>query len=228
MTQQTSNSDPQQFLLSNPLAEHNSGVALSSNQIPLGGTGNMYHGQGGRAFVQGGGGSSQFHSFNAGQPGEEYARGSYAPIAVGHNANASSTFSSSSSLSGGSRKKRSKRSKRGTRVKRNKCKCDLITFGGSRRRRSHRSGCKCKHVCIRCKKYIKRKSNKNKRLFQQNGGSGSGGNGEMTVGWGSPYGSSTSGEANAGYSIGGSVSRDLTALANPAQPTAYNSCHPVA
>lgn len=48
-----------QYMNSNPLAEHNAGIALSSKQIPVGGggTGNMYQGQAGRAFVQGGGGS---------------------------------------------------------------------------------------------------------------------------------------------------------------------------
>ena len=46
------------YLRSNPLAEHNSGIALSSKDVPQNGTGNMYDGQGGRAFVQGGGGMS--------------------------------------------------------------------------------------------------------------------------------------------------------------------------
>lgn len=72
---------------SNPLAEHNAGIALSSKQISVGGggTGNMYQGQAGRAFVQGGGGMSQFHSFDGGNADSAYAHGSYAPVTVGYN-----------------------------------------------------------------------------------------------------------------------------------------------
>ena len=76
------------YLRSNPLAEHNSGIALSSKDIPQnGGTGNMYQGQAGRAFVQGGGGMSQFYSFNPGVADSDsaHARGSYAPVTVGIN-----------------------------------------------------------------------------------------------------------------------------------------------
>ena len=76
-----------EYLRSNPLAEHNSGIALSSKELPLhgGGTGNMYPGQGGRAFVQGGGGMSQFYSSDVGNPENAYANGSYAPVTVGYN-----------------------------------------------------------------------------------------------------------------------------------------------
>ena len=76
-----------EYLRSNPLAEHNSGIALSSKELPLhgGGTGNMYAGQGGRAFVQGGGGMSQFYSSDVGNPENAYANGSYAPVTVGYN-----------------------------------------------------------------------------------------------------------------------------------------------
>ena len=79
------------YLHSNPLAEHNSGIALSSKDIPQNsGTGNMYQGQGGRAFVQGGGGMSQFYSFNPSVSESEnvHARGSYAPVSVGINSSA--------------------------------------------------------------------------------------------------------------------------------------------
>ena len=94
------------YLRSNPLAEHNSGIALSSKDIPQnGGTGNMYPGQAGRAFVQGGGGMSQFYSFNPGVADSDsaHARGSYAPVTVGIN---------SVATGGGStrRKKNSKKS----------------------------------------------------------------------------------------------------------------------
>ena len=193
-----------QYLHSNPLAEHNSGIALSSKDIPQnGGTGNMYPGQAGRAFVQGGGGMSQFHSFNPGNSDSDsaYARGSYAPVSVGLN---------SVTRGGGSRKKHSSRSykKKATyrrhrhSMKCKKCKCDIIIGSNGVRRHSRF----CKHKS--CNKSYKN-SNTRRRL-QQHGGS--------TF-------------ANAAYSIAGpgtEVTRETTALANPAPHTAYNSCHPVA
>ena len=131
-----------QYMNSNPLAEHNAGIALSSKQIPVGGggTGNMYQGQAGRAFVQGGGGMSQFHSFDGGNQDSTYARGSYAPVSVGYN---------SVTCGGGRRRrKRSSKSKRKVRKtgRRNKkCGCDIVTgFGGRRSRRSSACRCKCK------------------------------------------------------------------------------------
>ena len=127
---------------SNPLAEHNAGIALSDKQIPVGGggTGNMYQGQAGRAFVQGGGGMSQFHSFDGGNADSAYAHGSYAPVTVGYN---------SVTSGGGSRRKRGSKSKRKVRKtgRRNKkCGCDIVTgFGGRRSRRRMRTcRCKCK------------------------------------------------------------------------------------
>ena len=193
------------YLHSNPLAEHNSGIALSSNQIPQnGGIGNMYPGQAGRAFVQGGGGMSQYHSFNPGNSDSDsaYARGSYAPVSVGLN--------SVTSGGGASRKKRSsRRYKKKATYRRNhrsmkckKCKCDIIVGGNGIRRHSRL----CKHKC--CNKTCK-KSN-TRRGIQQ-------------------YGGTTF--ANAAYSVAGSgteVNRMNIALANPAPYTAYNSCHPVA
>jgi len=189
------------YLRSNPLAEHNSGIALSSKDIPQNGTGNMYDGQGGRAFVQGGGGMSQFHSFNPGANDADsaHARGSYAPVTVGIN---------SVATGGGStrRKKNSKKSasasasRRRRRVtKSKKCKCDIIIGVGGVRRHSR----SCKH------KYCKKTKSIRRRVSQQ------GGNGSF---------------ANAAYSIGGAqteVTPSTTALANPAPHTAYNSCHPV-
>lgn len=76
-----------EYLRSNPLAEHNSGIALSSKELPSqnSGTGNMYPGQAGRAFVQGGGGMSQYYSSDVGNPENAYANGSYAPVTVGYN-----------------------------------------------------------------------------------------------------------------------------------------------
>jgi hypothetical protein len=188
---------------SNPLAEHNAGIALSSKQIPVGGggTGNMYQGQAGRAFVQGGGGMSQFHSFDGGNQDSTYARGSYAPVSVGYN----------SVTSGGSRSRRrsSKRKVRKTGRCNKKRGCDIVTgFGGSRRRRR----CRC---CKSCRRSRKQRSQRK----SQSGG-----------GWGAPYGSSAASGVNAGYSIGGpdtGVTPSTIALANPAAPTAYNSCHPV-
>ena len=193
------------YLRSNPLAEHNSGIALSSKDIPQnGGTGNMYDGQGGRAFVQGGGGMSQFYSFNPGVADSDsaHARGSYAPVTVGMNSVATGGGGGSTR-----RKKNSSASRRRSRNRRRltkckKCKCDIIIGVGGTRRHTRF----CKHKC--CKK---NKTRGGRRVsFRQQGGSGS--------------------FANAAYSIGGSgtdVGPSTTALANPAPYTAYNSCHPV-
>ena len=77
----------------------------------------MYMGQAGRAFVQGGGGMSQFYSFNGGKPEDAYAHGSYAPVAVGHN---------SVTRGGGKRKRNARKTK--------KCDCDIVTGVGGRSR----------------------------------------------------------------------------------------------
>jgi hypothetical protein len=193
------------YLRSNPLAEHNAGIALSSKDIPQnGGTGNMYPGQAGRAFVQGGGGMSQFYSFNPGVADSDsaHARGSYAPVTVGIN-----SVATGGGGGGGStrRKKNSKKSSAASRRRRvakcKKCKCDIIISGGGVRRHTRL----CKHKCC------KRTKTYGRRTFRQQGG----GNGSF---------------ANAAYSIGGAqteVTPSTTALANPAPYTAYNSCHPV-
>jgi len=196
------------YLRSNPLAEHNSGIALSSKDIPQNGTGNMYEHQGGRAFVQGGGGMSQFYSFNPGVADSDsaHARGSYAPVSVGINSVAATTGGStrrkkSSSASSASRRRSYRRHRRVTKCK--KCKCDIIIGVGGVRRHSRF----CKHKC--CKK---NKTHRGRRVsFRQQGGS-------------------SGSFANAAYSIGGAgtdVGPSTTALANPAPYTAYNSCHPV-
>ncbi len=200
-----------QYMNSNPLAEHNAGIALSSKQIPVGGggaTGNMYQGQAGRAFVQGGGGMSQFHSFDGGNVDSAYARGSYAPVTVGYN----------SVTSGGgsrSRKRSNKRKSRKTGRRNKKRSCDIVTgFGGSHRRRGYR-------YCRTCRKRLMKRFVHSRKRVSQSGGGG---------GWGAPYGSSAASGINAGYSIGGAeggVTPNTIALANPAGPTAYNSCHPV-
>ena len=194
------------YLRSNPLAEHNSGIALSSKDIPQnGGTGNMYQGQAGRAFVQGGGGMSQFHSFNPGANDADsvHARGSYAPVTVGINSVAtcggSSTRRKKNSKKSSAASAASRRRRRVTKCK--KCKCDIIISGGGVRRHTRF----CKHKCC------KRTKTYGRRTFRQQGG----GNGSF---------------ANAAYSIGGAqteVTPSMTALANPAPYTAYNSCHPV-
>ena len=146
-----------QYMRSNPLAEHNSGIALSSKELPpqAGGTGNMYHGQGGRAFIQGGGGMSQYHSFAGDGQENTYARGSYAPVTVGYN---SVTRGGRRRGSGSKRKLRRK-----TKTKRSKkCNCDIITgFGGRRRSKS---------MCN--KKNCQRHSRSRSRKFKQQGGSG--------------------------------------------------------
>jgi hypothetical protein len=191
------------YLRSNPLAEHNSGIALSSKDIPQnGGTGNMYDGQGGRAFVQGGGGMSQFYSFNPGANDADsvHARGSYAPVTVGMNSVATGGGGGSTRRKKSASRRRSRNRRRLTKCK--KCKCDIIIGVGGTRRHTRF----CKHKC--CKK---NKTRGGRRVsFRQQGGSGS--------------------FANAAYSIGGSgtdVGPSTTALANPAPYTAYNSCHPV-
>jgi hypothetical protein len=194
------------YLRSNPLAEHNSGIALSSKDIPQnGGTGNMYQGQAGRAFVQGGGGMSQFHSFNPGANDADsvHARGSYAPVTVGINSVAtcggSSTRRKKNSKKSSAASAASRRRRRVTKCK--KCKCDIIISGGGVRRHSRL----CKHKCC------KRTKTYGRRTFRQQGG----GNGSF---------------ANAAYSIAGpgtGVGPSTIALANPAPYTAYNSCHPV-
>ena len=138
-----------QYMNSNPLAEHNAGIALSSKQIPVGGggTGNMYQGQAGRAFVQGGGGMSQFHSFAGGSADSAYAHGSYAPVTVGYN----------SVTSGGSKRKLRKTGRRNK-----KRGCDIVTgFGGSRRR------CRCCKTCRR--RRMKRFAESRKRKSQSGG-----------------------------------------------------------
>jgi hypothetical protein len=198
-------------LRSNPLAEHNSGVALSSKDIPQnGGTGNMYQGQAGRAFVQGGGGMSQFYSFNPGVADSDsaHARGSYAPVTVGINSVATGGGGGGSTRRKKNSKKSSAASRRRSTYRRNrrvtkckKCKCDIIISGGGVRRHTRL----CKHKCC------KRTKTYGRRTFRQQGG----GNGSF---------------ANAAYSIGGAqteVTPSTTALANPAPYTAYNSCHPV-
>ncbi len=191
------------YLRSNPLAEHNSGIALSSKDIPQnGGTGNMYDGQGGRAFVQGGGGMSQFYSFHPGANDADsvHARGSYAPVTVGMNSVATCGGGGSTRRKKSASRRRSRNRRRLTKCK--KCKCDIIIGVGGTRRHTRF----CKHKC--CKK---NKTRGGRRVsFRQQGGSGS--------------------FANAAYSIGGSgtdVGPSTTALANPAPYTAYNSCHPV-
>jgi hypothetical protein len=191
------------YLHSNPLAEHNSGIALSSKDIPQNsGTGNMYQGQGGRAFVQGGGGMSQFYSFNPSVSESEnvHARGSYAPVSVGINSSADGMVGGrgsrrqrkKSQSRSKSRSKSTYRNRRRRITKCKKCKCDIITGVGGRGKK------KC------CNKKV-RKTQRN----HQHGGS-------MF--------------ANAAYSVAGSgteVGPATTALANPAPYTAYNSCHPV-
>ena len=198
------------YLRSNPLAEHNSGIALSSKEIPQNtGTGNMYQGQAGREFVQGGGSASQYYSVHAdtnAPVGETaHARGSYLPVSVGSNSVATGGRSRSRSRGRSYKKKTAtyRRHRRSTKCK--KCKCDIIITGSGVRRHSRF----CRHKC--CNKSLKKSNTQRRRQYAQSGGSAA--------------------FANAAYSIGGAgteVTRDTTALANPAPYTAYNSCHPVA
>ena len=188
-----------QYLHSNPLAEHNSGIALSSKDVPVpvGGTGNMYMGQGGRAFVQGGGGASQFYSSDVGNPANAHAHGSYAPVTVGSN----------SVATGGGKKRKGRKSVRGKK----KCDCDIVTGFGGRKRRSSRTcrmrNSKCKACRNKRMSRGRSRSRSRSRRMQQ-------------------YGGSNAAYSIAG--AGTDVTRSTTYLANPAPYTAYNSCHPVA
>ena len=199
-----------QYLHSNPLAEHNSGIALSSKQIPEQGSGNMYMGQAGRAFVQGGGGMSQFHSYAGGTGNDSYAHGSYPPVSVGYN---------SITHGGGSKKRRGKVNSKGRGKGKGKSK-----GRGKSKSLARKTMClnkKCHKHCAACRsrRISQRRRRSGRNRFSQSGG-----------GWGAPYGSSVASGVNAAYSIGGGdtgVGRDTVGLANPAPHTAYNSCHPV-
>ncbi len=192
-----------QYMRSNPLNQHNAPLAVSSKDIQglNNGTGNMYQGQGGRAFPQSGGGMSQYYSANPGGPESAFARGSYSPVTVGYN----------SLTRGGRRRGRSGRkngsTKRKHRKSNKKCDCDIVTgVGGKRRSRTRICRIKnCKCIC-----HSMSRSRSRSRKVKQHGGNG--------------------GYGNAGYSIAGpnvDIKGNL-ALANPPPHTAYNSCHPVA
>jgi hypothetical protein len=184
------------YLRSNPLAEHNSGIALSNKDVlqTAGATGNMYQGQAGRAFVQGGGGMSQYHSFDGGNVDSAYARGSYAPVTVGYN---------SVTQCGGRGSKRRKSGGggggRSGRRRCKKCKCDIITgVGGKSRYRSTSRSRTLKKKVKRCRCHRHARG-------RQYGGS---------------FGNAAYSVAGAGTEVGPST----TYLANPAPITAYNSC----
>ena len=193
-----------QYMHSNPLNQHNAPLAVSSKDAQglNNGTGNMYQGQGGRAFPQSGGGATQFYSAKLDGPENAFAHGSYAPVTVGYN----------SLTRGGRRRGRSGRkngsAKRKYRNSSKKCDCDIITGVGGRRRSHRRSRNRVCHIknckCICHTRYGSRK-------VKQHGGN--------------------AGYGNAGYSIAGpntGINKDNSALANPAPHSAYNSCHPVA
>lgn len=189
-----------QYLNSNPLAEHNSGIALSSKEIPVGGTGNMYMGQGGRAFVQGGGGMSQFHSFAGGEGNNAYAHGSYAPVTVGYN----------SMTRGGGAKKR--RSKGGGRSRKS-----ASSYGGKKKSHKKCASCRNKRISQRRRR---RSSGRRRIRYSQNGGG-------WGAPYGSSVASGINAAYSVG-GAGTDVPRDGIALANPPPHSAYNSCHPVA
>jgi len=207
------------YLKSNPLAEHNSGIALSSNQLPTGGYGNMYNGQAGRAFVQGGGNGGSYYGYNGVENGAEYTRGAYVPIVVGSNANANASSPTLCISGGGSASRKRRNMKKGSKKQSRRYKRSYRKYKGAGSRSRSRSRTHNNKGRFRGRRYMKTLRNK---VLNQHGGDGSG----MVVGWGAPNGSSLS-EPNAAYSIGGTVSPQTTALATPAQPTHYNSCHPV-
>jgi hypothetical protein len=195
------------YLQMNPLAEHNANIAMSSKEVPITGTGNLYGGVGGRTFTQGGGGGGGgglYYGSTVGETGTEYARGTYLPVAIGNNANASSP--ASVKFSGGSSSRKRKMTKRKNRKYSRSRKHSMLK---SRKMKTLR------------RKLIMRKYQQQQRR-QQHGGAAAGG--EMVVGWGAANGSSVPSGPNAAYSVGGTVTAQTTALANPAQITAYNSC----
>ena len=195
------------YLQMNPLAEHNANIAMSSKEVPITGTGNLYGGVGGRTFTQGGGGGGSgglYYGSTVGETGTEYARGTYLPVAIGNNANASSP--ASVKFSGGSSSRKRKMTKRKNRKYSRSRKHSMLK---SRKMKTLR------------RKLIMRKYQQQQRR-QQHGGAAAGG--EMVVGWGAANGSSVPSGPNAAYSVGGTVTAQTTALANPAQITAYNSC----
>lgn len=158
----------------------------------------MYQGQGGRAFVQGGGGMSQFYSFNpsVSETDNAHAHGSYAPVTVGINSSAGGMVSQSGGRSRSRSRKHSRRVRHRSRTtKCKKCKCDIIIGVGGTRKHSRF----CKNKCRRNKKV--RKTQRGGSMFS---------NAAYSV-------------AGSGTEVGPST----TALANPAPYTAYNSCHPV-
>lgn len=190
-----------QYMRSNPLNQHNAPLAVSSKdgQGLNNGTGNMYQGQGGRAFPQSGGGMSQFYSANPGGPENAFARGSYSPVVVGSN----------SLTRGGRRRGRSGRKNGSTKRKHcksnKKCNCIINRISSRHRSRSrtcHNKNCKC--IC-----HARFRSRSQK--VKQHGGNGGYGNAAYSI---------------AGPNTG--INKDNLALANPAPHTAYNSCHPVA
>jgi hypothetical protein len=149
------------YMNSNPLNQHNAPLAVSSKDIQglNTGTGNMYQGQGGRAFVQGGGGASQFYSADIAGPQNAYARGSYHPVTIGSNA----------VVTRGGRRRRNTGSKRKHRRSSKKCKCDIITgVGGRRRHRSHSRSRTC-HI-KNCKCICHSRSHSRSRRVKQRGG----------------------------------------------------------
>lgn len=198
------------YLPMNPLAEHNANIAMSSKQVPMSGTGNFYNGVGGRTFTQGGGGGGGlYYGSNVGEPGSEYARGTYSPVVIGNQANASSP--ASVKFSGGGRGGgKSKMTKRKSRKYSRSRKHSMLK---SRKMKTLR-----RKLIMR--KYQQQQQKQQRR--QQHGGAAAGG--EMVVGWGAANGSSVPSGPNAAYSVGGTVTAQTTALANPAQITAYNSC----
>ncbi len=194
----------------NPLAEHNANIAMSSKEVPITGTGNLYGGVGGRTFTQGGGGGGGgglYYGSNLGEPGTEYARGTYSPVAIGNNANASSPASVKFSVGG-----KRKMTKRKSRYNRKYSRSRKHSMMKTRKMKSLR------------RKLIMRKYKQQQRQQQRQQHGGAAAGGEMVVGWGAANGSSVPSGPNAAYSVGGTVTPQTTALANPAQITAYNSC----
>jgi len=234
-------------------------ASFSSNEIPSGGTASYYQGKAGIA-LQGGGGGGIFYGFgqensnlNDNDPTLVVARGSYSPLTVNHNANASSSnyqnggytypekgYHPSRTRSHSHRIHRHSSKSKSNSNSNSKSSPSRVVIGGRKSRRIRIKGMK---KCLKSKKNYslmilgsdttrtnKHHSKKHNKKHSKKHSKKSlkiyhGGN---VVGWGAPNGGPSSHTANAAYSVAGvELSPNDIALANPAPYSAYNSCHPV-
>lgn len=189
-------------MTSNPFAEHNAALTFSSTVVPGGGTGNLHPGPAGHA-LQGGGGGGTFYGYNAGNinpndPSISYARGSYAPLQISHNANMMQNGGYTYPLLHTKSKPKPKSKSKSNKKSKSRSKSNGVIYGGARSRRK-----------VNMKYYVK--SRRMRKLLKKRNKSMKGGN-----------------YPNAAYSVAGTTLHpNDSALANPAPIQAYNSCHPL-